>query len=251
MKTQSHRCLAAVGCVCAAAAVASLAGCFPPVPPVGDLGGAQDAGSATATVSPNIYVIGPGATLTVGVHAPPSGADTDEHPERARPEAPPPAEQTSGATTDVREPSMPGDAPRPAVAAGRGEPLSDLAQTLREAEGFSASPYAGPNGVPHIGYGHRLTHAEADALLAQDIADARAAAQRVVGEPTWSGLTERRRDVLAEMAYMAGPTGLGRFRKMLEAVRAGDYDRAADEITASLLRPPARAGRLATAMREG
>lgn len=148
-----------------------------------------------------------------------------------------------------------GDAPAaaPADAAPTSESDPGLAATLREAEGFCATPCRGPNGKVHIGYGHalRITRADGDALLAQDIADARAAAERVVGAPTWNGLTERRREVLTEMAYMAGPTGLARFEKMLAAVRAGDYARAADEITASLLRPPTRTVRLAHMMREG
>lgn len=173
------------------------------------------------------------------------------NPGGAGPGAAPPAEQPPGATTGAREPPAQADDPGPAVAAGPGEAQPDLAQRLRVAEGFSATPYPDPGGVPHIGYGHRLTRAEAEALLARDIADARAAAERVVGAPTWNGLTERRREVLAELAYMAGPTGLARFTKMIEAVRAGDYARAADEINISLLRPPTRAVRLANMMREG
>ena len=132
-------------------------------------------------------------------------------------------------------------------------PADDFAQTLREAEGLSLVPYPDTGGVIHICYGHRLPIdvPGCDALLVEDIDTAVAAAARVVGEPTWSGLTERRRNVLAEMAYMLGARRFRLFDLMLTALRAGDYERAAGEIKASLLRPPTRAARLANAMREG
>ena len=130
-------------------------------------------------------------------------------------------------------------------------PADPLAQTLRQAEGLSLTPYPDTGGVPHICYGHRITHATCDGLLAQDKADAAAGAERVVGEPTWSVLTERRRYVLAELAYMVGATGLSRFTEMLKALHAGDYAGAADEVILSTLKPPTRAVRLANLMREG
>ena len=130
-------------------------------------------------------------------------------------------------------------------------PADPLAQTLRQAEGLSLTPYPDTGGVPHICYGHRITHATCDELLAQDKADAAAGAERVVGEPTWSVLTERRRYVLAELAYMVGATGLSRFTEMLKALHAGDYASAADEVILSALKPPTRAVRLANLMREG
>ena len=126
----------------------------------------------------------------------------------------------------------------------------ELAQTLRDAEGFCASPCVGPNGHLHIGYGHLITRAEGDRLLARDMAVAAETAERVVG-PAWAALSKRRRQVLIEMAYMLGDTRLRKFGEMLPALRAGDYARAADEIADSALMPPTRVARLAAAMREG
>ena len=183
---------------------------------------------------------------------------------------------TTGGLPRTPPPASPGPAPAPAptaeptpAAPGAGvgsgvapisapattepppDPAGTLADTLRKAEGFSLTPYPDTNGVQHICYGHRITHGTCDALLEQDMVIALGAAKRVVGEPTWSGLTESRREVLVELAYMLGATGLSRFTEMLEAIRAADYARASDEIAMSLLRPPTRAARLAVAMREG
>ena len=123
---------------------------------------------------------------------------------------------------------------------------------LREAEGFCDMP-CGVDGVSHIGYGHRLPldTASGDALLVHDTGVAAAGARRVVGEPLWSALSEHRRDVLTEIAFMAGATGLAGFEEMLKALRAGDYARAAEEIVDSTLEPERRAMELAQLMREG
>ena len=221
-----------------AVAAISLAGCIPPVP-LGDLGGGPSAAPPAITITPHIYVSG--AALTVGAGADTSGSDGGVEP-----------------TPPRSTPASVGDAPRRRMPTVRAAPEpglapDGLAATLREAEGYSPTVYRDTGGVPHIGYGHRLTPAEADALLAADIAEARAAAERVVGEATWRGLDEARRDVLVEMAYMLGASGLARFRLMLDAVRRGDFDAAADELAASLLydQVPTRTVRLAATLRGG
>ena len=128
-----------------------------------------------------------------------------------------------------------------------------LASAVRAAEGLRLSPYADPGGIPHIGYGHRITAAEAEAMLAGDLAAAEAGAQRVAGEATWAALDPVRRDALTEAAFVLGPTGLGRFTRMLAALRTGDYASAAAELLDSrwATQAPARTARLAEALRTG
>ena len=203
--------------------------------PAAEAGPNTDEGAAAPFKMPALSV--PALpTATEASPAPPGGgASTGDPPEGATP-APDPAPE-DGETA----PAPPG--------AADADP--GLAQTLREAEGFCAKLCFDKNGVPHIGYGHQVTRVEAEAMLARDMADAAAAAQRVVGEPTWGALSERRREVLIEIAFWTGETGLSRFERMLAALRAGDFDTAADEITASALDPPTRAVRLANMMREG
>ena len=153
--------------------------------------------------------------------------------------------------------------PPPPPTEAEAEPGPDLAQRIRDAEGFCYVPCRGPKGGLHLGYGRRITTGEAmvlpgpitiaraEELLSRDLADARSAAERVVGEPVWSGLTRPRREVLIELAYMVGEDGLRKFERMLGALHAGDWRQASIEVIVSALRPPARVARLSTMMREG
>ena len=181
-----------------------------------------------------------------GVPAPAGGAPTTDPAPSAEAEAEvnDPAPEAKAPDLMLRFRDFAPDA-SPAEA---GDP--EVAETLRDAEGWCAIPCVGPNGHLHIGYGHLLTRAEGDRLLATDIAVAAETAERVVGS-AWAALSQRRRHVLIEMAYMLGDQGLRDFRRMLHALRAGDYARAADEIADSNLIPPRRVARLAAAMREG
>ena len=201
------------------------------------------------------------AEASARIGAPPGDSAAPEPP------APLPAQLHAGApaATDTQG-SSPGEDPqapassvepaRAAPGAGSGEgdppvPTGPLADRVRVAEGLSLTPYEDDGGVKHICYGHRVTIGDCDALLAEDLAAAEAGAERVVGEPTWSSLTERRREVLTEIALMTGATGLSRFERMLEALHAGDWTGAADEIVLSNLKPPTRAVALANLMRDG
>ena len=226
-----------------AACLLALTACIPPVPPLGGLGGGGAAAPPAITVSPVIYVVGQDGTLTV--YPTPDSQGGGDAPPAATP-APAPA----GADPWLMLRIPPEGETAPDLET---ETHPDLAATLREAEGFSPTVYPDPNGLPHIGYGHQLTPAEADALLAADMAEARAGAARVVGEPTWGELDEARRDVLVEMAYMLGESRFAGFQRMLAALRAGDFEAAADEILTSRLdtQVPTRTARLAAVMREG
>ena len=190
-------------------------------------------------------------------------------PDTNTPEAAPGAADATAASVPLPETALP--APGPASAtepapsapnAGPGadvapatepppDPEDPLAARLREVEGLSLTSYPDTGGVMHICHGHQITRGTCDRLLAQDLHDARVAAKRVVGEPTWSALSTVRREVVVEIAFMAGEGGLSGFERMLEALHAGDFGLAGDEIVASLLKPPARRDWLAEMMREG
>ena len=70
-------------------------------------------------------------------------------------------------------------------------------------------------------------------LLANDLERFEVAAQRVVGDDTWSLLNQVRRETLIEMAFNMGAGNLAKFRRMLAALRAEDYAGAADEALSS------------------
>ena len=156
----------------------------------------------------------------------------------------------SGTHPDQQEPG--------AASASTGQPLgagswARLADSLRRHEGLRLEPYRDTGGVWHVCYGHRIAmdKDECEALLASDMAEGAATAQRLVGHETWAALDGARREVLAEMGFA---TSLATFEEMLRAVRRGDYGTAGEEILDSVWAREVgkgRAGDLATRMRDG
>lgn len=134
--------------------------------------------------------------------------------------------------------------------------LDRLAETLKAAEGYRRHPYRCPAGKWTVGYGRNLedngiSQEEAEYLLRNDIASA-------IGELSLRvpGLLETLSDVrvrvLLEMAVNMGVPRLMRFRRMLEALKVADYQKAAEEILDSdaARRLPGRYARLAEMMRK-
>lgn len=99
--------------------------------------------------------------------------------------------------------------------------------------------------------GGGITHEEALYLLGNDV-------DRVMAEldnalPWWNCHSDNRRRVLVNMAFNLGIAGLLTFKRTLAAIKARDYDAAADGMLASLWARQVgeRAKRLAALMREG
>ena len=124
-----------------------------------------------------------------------------------------------------------------------------LEANLKAAEGLAVEPYL-LDGVLHTGYGHNV---QANAVLHEDMETAKAAASTVVGEDVYNGLSQRRKDALAELAFHVGEEGLRRFVELVRAVRNNLFHKAADELMDSDLgrKFPTRATRLANALRNG
>ncbi len=123
-------------------------------------------------------------------------------------------------------------------------------------EGIRLKPYTDTVGKLTIGVGRNLTdvgisHAEAEYLLENDINSAVASLNQ---RWPWVGtLDPMRQRVLISMIFNLGAAGLAGFKLMLEAVRIGDYDEAADQMLASAWagQVKGRAVRLARMMRTG
>lgn len=127
---------------------------------------------------------------------------------------------------------------------------------LRRDEGFMQYPYHCTGGALTIGYGRNLdakgiSHAEADILLRNDVVEAQADLERVC--PLASSLSDNRYRALLNMVFNLGSSRFMTFRNMLAAIRAGNYDRAADEMLDSkwARQVGIRAERLAEIMRRG
>ncbi len=135
----------------------------------------------------------------------------------------------------------------------------NLAALLEAEEGRIAHAYTDSEGWLTIGVGRlidkrkggRLTDAEIDYLLANDIAEKTAELQRSL---VWlDGLDQVRRDTLIAMAFQMGTAGLLGFRNTLEMVRTGDYKGAGRGMLQSrwAQQTPLRAERMARQMETG
>jgi len=132
----------------------------------------------------------------------------------------------------------------------------ELEQQLIAHEGISLKPYLCPAGKLTIGVGRNLdangiSSAEAMLMLRHDILVARLSLEKVL--PGFLALSPPRRRVLIDMCFNLGLPRLLGFKKMLAAVLAKDFNRAADEMLASAWSTQVgqRAQTLATMMREG
>ena len=92
----------------------------------------------------------------------------------------------------------------------------------------------------------------AEAILTHDMAEAIKGFFTLPIEAR-KGLNATRRDVLVEMVYQLGAKGVLKFKRMLAALEAGDYETAADEMLDSLAarQTPQRWAELSKLMREG
>lgn len=127
---------------------------------------------------------------------------------------------------------------------------------IKREEGCRLTPYRDSEGLWTIGYGHCLERRP----IPQAIADAlfecvyRDIENEMLQELPWArDLSEPRYAVLMGMAYQMGVLGLFRFRKMLAALQARDYNLASIEMLDSEWagQTGPRARRMATQMREG
>lgn len=135
----------------------------------------------------------------------------------------------------------------------------NLAQLLEDEEGRVPHAYQDHLGFWTIGVGRlidkrkggRLTDAEIDYLLANDIAEKTAEVARAL--PWFNDLDPVRRDTLIAMAFQMGTAGLLGFRNTLEMIRTGDYKAAGRGMLQSrwAQQTPMRAERMARQMESG
>lgn len=106
---------------------------------------------------------------------------------------------------------------------------------IKQAEGFRGKVYRDINGLPTIGYGHKVhapesfpngvTEAEATAMLVKDVSEAERAVRRLVR----TELTQGQFDALVDFCFNLGQGRLAA-SKLLADLNAGRYDRAAEQL---------------------
>ncbi len=123
-------------------------------------------------------------------------------------------------------------------------------------EGNRLKPYPDTKGKISIGIGRNLTDnglrpVEVDFLFSNDVSGLKAELNTAI--PWWMGLSEIRQQVIASMAFNMGVPRLLGFRKMLTALRAGNFAEAAAEILDSdaARELPSRYHRLSVMMEKG
>jgi len=131
----------------------------------------------------------------------------------------------------------------------------DLVESTAHHEGFRANAYQDTEGVWTIGYGTNLqelkiTPALARVWLREKLAEAE---QEAKANGYLDGLNRARRNVVIEMIYNLGLPRFQTFERFLAALRARNWNQAADEMLDSkwARQVGRRAERLATLMRTG
>lgn len=106
---------------------------------------------------------------------------------------------------------------------------------LKQSEGFRGKVYLDINGLPTIGYGHKLhppesfpgglNEAQATAMLISDVQEAEQAVRRLVR----TALTQGQFDALVDFCFNLGQGRLAA-SKLLADLNAGRYDAAAEQL---------------------
>ena len=118
----------------------------------------------------------------------------------------------------------------------------DLIERVKRHEGFSSTVYKDSLGYPTIGYGHRvesvtptqMSKEYAEDLLIEDLKLAQINAVDLFYPDIWPKLNEVRKNVLIEMVFQLGKTGVSKFVKMKAALEKEDYQEAANQMILSL-----------------
>ena len=138
--------------------------------------------------------------------------------------------------------------------------MTEPVEQIKRDEGFRSHAYRCSQGVLTIGYGRNIdpdgggkgiTEGEASLLLRHDLIEAEADLATLLHN--WHQIDPVRRGALLNMRFQLGPHRLRGFVRMLTAVRAGSWRRAALEATDSLWarQTPNRAYRVAKELRDG
>ena len=107
-----------------------------------------------------------------------------------------------------------------------------LIEQLKRHVGFRSQIYKCTAGKNTIGYGYNLDKGMsvklAEKILEWEVAEVKEALSKTL--PFWGKLSERRQDVLTNMAFNLGVGGLLGFRRMLAAADKGNIESVCNEM---------------------
>ena len=115
--------------------------------------------------------------------------------------------------------------------------MEALIDSIKRHEGLRLFPYNDTTGHLSIGYGRNLTSngistQEAEIMLKSDIGAARDYFDLLPLEVRRK-CNQAREDILVEMIFQLGYMGVLKFKRMLGAIQAGDFERASKEMLMS------------------
>ncbi len=136
-----------------------------------------------------------------------------------------------------------------------------LKNRIKKHEGFRNTVYLDSLGKATIGYGHLLTEEDDfeegiqyDKSLLENLFDKDFNRSAYNAEQLLEGIDvcDTAREVIVEMVFQLGIGGVSKFKKMFEALRNKDYNKAADEMlnSAWYRQTPSRCEELSNLMRK-
>ena len=129
-------------------------------------------------------------------------------------------------------------------------------EQLEKDEGRRAKVYLDSKGIATIGVGRNLrdkglANDEINFLFSNDIRDT----EQFLWETFsgWNSFTPHRQDALVNLCFNTGNAGFLKFKKMVAAIKAGNWETASAECKDSEVykERPDRIGRIADALKEG
>ena len=115
--------------------------------------------------------------------------------------------------------------------------MKDLLDKIKHHEGFVEHVYDDSLGIPTIGYGFAIK----DLILDEDIAEEilirklEKLKRNAISRFKWlEDMPQEVQEVVVNMCYQLGVTGVSKFRKAISALQEGEWQEAADEMLDSL-----------------
>jgi len=115
--------------------------------------------------------------------------------------------------------------------------MKDLLEKIKHHEGFVEHVYDDSLGIPTIGYGFAIK----DLVLDEDIAEEilvrklEKLKRNACSRFNWlEDMPQEVQEVILNMCYQLGVTGVSKFRKAISALQEGEWNEAADEMLDSL-----------------
>ena len=143
------------------------------------------------------------------------------------------------------------------VKLGKVDVMDALIEIIKKHEGLRLYPYQDSLGFWTIGYGrciekNGITPQEAEIMLRRDVGEAIARYEDLPDEVRQNCNGERQA-ILVEMIFQLGYLGVLKFRRMLGAIAAGDYERASKEMLMSrwASKTPSRCREKSEVMKKG